>query len=184
MNHVEAERQRREKLNQRFYALRAVVPNVSKMDKASLLGDAILYINELKSKLENSQCDKEELRNQLDALKKSKDSRQSSSSAISLPEDMKLSTTTTTTHAQMVDLDVDVKVIGWDAMIRIQCNKKSHPAARLMATLKELDLEVNHASVSVVNDLMIQQATVKMGGRLYTQDQLRLALTNRFSDPL
>ncbi|XP_024994564.1 transcription factor MYC2-like [Cynara cardunculus var. scolymus] len=178
LNHVEAERQRREKLNQRFYALRAVVPNVSKMDKASLLGDAILYINELKSKLENTQCDKEELRNQLDALKKellNKDSRQSSSSAISLPEDMKMS-------GQMVDLDVDVKVIGWDAMIRIQCNKKSHPAARLMAALKDLDLEVNHASVSVVNELMIQQATVKMGGRLFTQDQLRLALTNRFSN--
>jgi transcription factor MYC2 len=31
LNHVEAERQRREKLNQRFYALRAVVPNVSKV---------------------------------------------------------------------------------------------------------------------------------------------------------
>jgi transcription factor MYC2 len=31
LNHVEAERQRREKLNQKFYALRAVVPNVSKV---------------------------------------------------------------------------------------------------------------------------------------------------------
>ncbi|XP_012858919.1 PREDICTED: transcription factor ABA-INDUCIBLE bHLH-TYPE-like [Erythranthe guttata] len=37
MNLVEAERQRREKLNHRFYALRYVVPNVSRMDKASLL---------------------------------------------------------------------------------------------------------------------------------------------------
>ncbi|KAL2548455.1 transcription factor MYC4-like [Forsythia ovata] len=46
LNHVEAERQRREKLNSRFYALRLVVPNVSRMDKASLLSDDVCYIKE------------------------------------------------------------------------------------------------------------------------------------------
>jgi hypothetical protein len=51
LNHVEAERQRREKLNQRFYALRAVVPRITKMDKASLLSDAIAYIQELEARL-------------------------------------------------------------------------------------------------------------------------------------
>ena len=59
LNHVEAERQRREKLNQRFYALRAVVPNISKMDKASLLGDAITYINDLQSKIRVMETEKQ-----------------------------------------------------------------------------------------------------------------------------
>ncbi|KAL3517667.1 hypothetical protein ACH5RR_020256 [Cinchona calisaya] len=59
LNHVEAERQRREKLNQRFYALRAVVPNISKMDKASLLGDAIAHINDLQKKIRIMETEKE-----------------------------------------------------------------------------------------------------------------------------
>ncbi|OMO77297.1 hypothetical protein CCACVL1_15107 [Corchorus capsularis] len=178
LNHVEAERQRREKLNQRFYALRAVVPNVSKMDKASLLGDAISYINELRTKLQNSDSEKEELQKQLEEMRKelaNKDSR-------APPPDQELKMSN---HlGKLIELEIDVKVIGCDAMIRIQCNRKNHPAARLMAALKELDLDVHHASVSVVNDLMIQQATVKMGSRYYTQDQLRIALTSKVGDAI
>ncbi|XP_019156577.1 PREDICTED: transcription factor MYC2-like [Ipomoea nil] len=168
LNHVEAERQRREKLNQRFYALRAVVPNVSKMDKASLLGDAISYINELKSKLQTAESAQEDLKTQLESIKK--ESRHPPPPPPPEPP-LKLA-------GKIVDIDVDVKIIGWDAMIRIQCSKKNHPAARLMVALKDLDLDVHHASVSVVNDLMIQQATVKMGSHVYNQEELRLALTS------
>ncbi|PON95062.1 Basic helix-loop-helix transcription factor [Trema orientale] len=63
LNHVEAERQRREKLNQRFYALRAVVPNISKMDKASLLGDAITYITDLQAKIRVMETEKQMVTN-------------------------------------------------------------------------------------------------------------------------
>ncbi|KAJ8754415.1 hypothetical protein K2173_002866 [Erythroxylum novogranatense] len=176
LNHVEAERQRREKLNQRFYALRAVVPNVSKMDKASLLGDAIAYIKELRLKLQTAESDKEELEKHVESMKKefaNKDSRPLPDQELKTPN----------SHgSKLIEMDIDVKIIGCDAMIRIQCSKRNHPAARLMTTLKELDLDVHHASVSVVNDLMIQQATVKMGSRFYTQEQLRIALLTKVGD--
>ncbi|PIN25568.1 hypothetical protein CDL12_01674 [Handroanthus impetiginosus] len=179
LNHVEAERQRREKLNQRFYALRAVVPNVSKMDKASLLGDAIAYINELKSKVQSVESDKEDLRSQLESLKKELAMKESRTAPPPPPPERDSNLKTLGLGG---NVDIDVKIIGLDAMVRVQCSKKNHPAAKLMVALRELNLDVHHASVSVVNDFMIQQATVKMEGQIYTQDHLRRALISKLAE--
>ncbi|KAI4369818.1 hypothetical protein MLD38_018221 [Melastoma candidum] len=51
INRVDAERQRREKLNNLFYALRSMVLNDSRNDKASMLSDAVCYINQLKARI-------------------------------------------------------------------------------------------------------------------------------------
>ncbi|KAM0885861.1 hypothetical protein ACQ4PT_030066 [Festuca glaucescens] len=54
LNQLEAEQRRRDELNKRLYALRAVVPKVSKLDKFSLLSDAVAYIQELEARLRGS----------------------------------------------------------------------------------------------------------------------------------
>ncbi|XP_040378803.1 transcription factor bHLH25-like [Oryza brachyantha] len=51
LEHVITERKRREKINQRFIELSAVVPTLKKMDKATILSDAASYIRELQGKL-------------------------------------------------------------------------------------------------------------------------------------
>ncbi|XP_045827341.1 uncharacterized protein LOC123919463 [Trifolium pratense] len=51
-DHIMAERKRREKLSQSFIALAALVPNLKKMDKQSILTDSIKYVKELKQRLE------------------------------------------------------------------------------------------------------------------------------------
>jgi len=68
-----------------------------------------------------------------------------------------------------------------DAMVRVESRKDHHPGARLMNALMDLELEVNHASISVMNDLMIQQANVKMGLRIYKQEELRDLLMSKIS---
>ncbi|KAI6695019.1 hypothetical protein NL676_022729 [Syzygium grande] len=44
--HLISERKRREKLRQSFIALSAIIPGLTKMDKASILGDAIKYVKQ------------------------------------------------------------------------------------------------------------------------------------------
>ncbi|XP_051131639.1 transcription factor bHLH35-like [Andrographis paniculata] len=58
---IVSERNRRKKLNDRLYALRAVVPNITKMDKASIIKDAIEYIQTLHEEERRVQAEISEL---------------------------------------------------------------------------------------------------------------------------
>lgn len=169
LNHVEAERQRREKLNHRFYALRAVVPNVSRMDKASLLSDAVSYINELKTKID-------ELESQLQ--------RESKKVKLEMADTMdNQSTTTSVDQARPssggLALEVEIKIVGLDAMIRVQSENVNYPSARLMGALRDLELQIHHASMSCVNELMLQDVVVRVPEGLRTEEALKTALLRR-----
>lgn len=177
VNHVEAERQRREKLNNRFYALRAAVPNVSRMDKASVLADAVSYINELKAKVE-------ELESQLLEFRASKKLGKAESAGADTVENPN-STTTTYVDQKMGEstplVDVEVKMVGSDAMnIRIQSDNSDYPGAKLMKAIRELELHVHHASMSNVNELiMLQDIVIRVpaaDGGLRSEEGLRSAL--------
>nr|BAE20057.1 bHLH transcription factor [Lilium hybrid division I] len=51
-SHVISERRRREKLNEKFLVLKSLVPSITKVDKASILGDTIEYLKELQRRIE------------------------------------------------------------------------------------------------------------------------------------
>ncbi|XP_049381734.1 transcription factor bHLH25-like [Solanum stenotomum] len=51
-HHIIAERKRREKLSQRFVALSTILPGLKKVDKASILEQAIKHVKELKEKVQ------------------------------------------------------------------------------------------------------------------------------------
>ncbi|KAI5059635.1 hypothetical protein GOP47_0025954 [Adiantum capillus-veneris] len=166
LNHVEAERQRREKLNQRFYALRAVVPHVSKMDKASLLNDAALYIQELKCKLNELETEKKELASQLEVAK------------METLVHRKCSAYRPSLHDVHKRMGVKIHFLGGrEAMIQVDGPKELYPVAKVMAALQDLQLEVHHASLSTAQDRVHQSILVKLRSQsFFTKDQLVAAI--------
>lgn len=179
VNHVEAERQRREKLNHRFYALRAVVPTVSKMDKASLLSDAVSYINDLQAKIEEMQCHLQEQE------QKQVKEEMGSDTVTEIHSTTTTATATSTTipvdqimsNSDGVPLDVEVKIVGSDAMIRVQSDIANYPTARLMFALRELELSIHHASISTINNIMLQDVVVKVPKGLSSEEELKASLS-------
>ncbi|KAG0617926.1 hypothetical protein M758_4G025100 [Ceratodon purpureus] len=193
LSHVQAERQRREKLNQRFYALRAVVPNVSKMDKASLLGDAIAYINELQSKLQSAEEQIKDLKGQAIASSdRSQDSLsigRGSSNNIPVKDGLSLrpqgSANSTSASGQVAvggtKPTIAVHILGEEAMIRINCLKDSYALAHMMMALQELRLEIRHSNTSTMMDKVLHTVIVKIEPKEhYTQEQLRAILERSF----
>ncbi|MCD9640734.1 hypothetical protein HAX54_026259 [Datura stramonium] len=183
-NHVEAERQRREKLNHRFYALRSVVPNVSKMDKASLLADAVTYINELKAKVEALESSKNRYQkpkmNCVNSVMEMYDAQTVSSdraSNINSPFRWYCGSTD-----GAFGMEVEVKIIGAEkAMIRVSSPNVNHPCARLMHVLRELEFQIQHASVSAVKDMMLQDVVIRVPYNVATEDAIKSAILAKLS---
>ncbi|XP_023635428.1 transcription factor bHLH25 isoform X2 [Capsella rubella] len=140
-DHIIAERKRREKLTQRFVALSALVPGLKKMDKASVLGDALKHIKYLQEKVGELEEQKKERRlESMVLVKKSKlildDNNQSSSS--SSCED----------GSEGMDLpEIEVRFSDKDVLIKILCEKQKGHIAKIMAEIEKFRFSITNSSV-------------------------------------
>lgn len=154
LNHVEAERARREKLNQRFYALRAVVPNISKMDKASLLGDAISYITELQNKLKEMEAEREIY-----------GSTSREASAMEANSDVEA-------HQRRIP-EVDIQSSPSEITVKVSCHLDMHPVARVIRSIQDAEIDIVDSKLAAGSDAVLHTFVIKsQGGEQLTREKL------------
>ncbi|KAL8218919.1 hypothetical protein R6Q57_022292 [Mikania cordata] len=128
-----AERNRRKRIKDSLYTLRALVPRISKMDKASIIGDAIEYILDLQKIVKGLQDELKELEEQ----------------------DCNM-------HDDEVEVEVEVHEINArEFLLKLMCSYKPDGFLRLMQTLDSMGLEVINITVTTCNARVLNILNLK-----------------------
>ncbi|KAK2981250.1 hypothetical protein RJ640_030639 [Escallonia rubra] len=128
-DHVLAERKRRERLTERFIALSALLPGLKKMDKASVLGNAITHIKQLQERVKTLE---EEAREREDEGFASENKFCPSGSDI----DVLSSDGNSYGRLNKFSPEIEIRVSSRSVLVRIYCDK--HAAFITMKTITEM----------------------------------------------
>ncbi|KAG4907416.1 hypothetical protein JHK86_055900 [Glycine max] len=158
-----AERKRRKKLNDRLYNLRSLVPRISKLDRASILGDAIEYVKDLQKQVKELQ----------DELEENADTESNCMNCVSelgpnaehdkaqtglhvgtsgngyVSKQKQEGTTVIDKQTQQMEPQVEVALIdGNEYFVKVFCEHRPGGFVKLMEALNTIGMDVVHATIT------------------------------------
>ncbi|KAH9308209.1 hypothetical protein KI387_036120, partial [Taxus chinensis] len=189
-----AERKRRKKLNERLYALRALVPKITKMDRASILGDAIDYIKQLQQQAKELQDELNEMDNMQagnpgsppdlenggqQVIDEETLARCSAKSDVTKPAANEPAEDTV--HTMQIEVSqLDTHVFN----LRIFSEKRVGGFVRLMQAMDRLGLDILNANITSFRGLVLNVFNAEMRDKEMIQaDQLRESLLEMTLNP-
>ncbi|GER30755.1 basic helix-loop-helix (bHLH) DNA-bindingsuperfamily protein [Striga asiatica] len=129
-DHIVAERKRREQLSQRFLTLSTIVPGLKKMDKTSVLGDAIKYLKHLQERVQIlEEKTTKKMMESVVLVRKSRANAEDDNSDSPGPNELALP-------------EIEARVCGTQILIRIHCEKRKGILANLISQLENLNLAI------------------------------------------
>ncbi|GMH03058.1 hypothetical protein Nepgr_004897 [Nepenthes gracilis] len=137
-DHIIAERKRREKLSQGFTALSAIVPGLKKMDKASVLGDAIKYLKQLQEQVKT--LEEQIKRKDVGAVPYAKKTLLASDENTSKEEKFSGSP-----FGDQLP-EIEARFSGRNVLVRIHCERNNWVLEKVIAKLENLHLKVINSS--------------------------------------
>ncbi|KAL6650064.1 hypothetical protein ACP70R_014288 [Stipagrostis hirtigluma subsp. patula] len=132
--HIMSERKRREKINQRFVELSAVIPGLTKMDKATILSDATRYVKEIQEKVRA-----------LEAAGGGDDVR-STDAVVVVKKPCHASSGAPAAERKPLP-DIEARFSEKSVTVRIHCENGKGVVVRVLAEVEELPLRIVDADV-------------------------------------
>ncbi|KAL5703961.1 hypothetical protein ACHQM5_022449 [Ranunculus cassubicifolius] len=134
-DHIIAERKRREKLSQRFIALSALVPDLKKTDKTSVLEDCIKYIKKLQERVKA--LEEQTAKTTMESVVYIK--------KIHILSDNDSSSTEEISHEPLPE--IHARASAKNVMIRIHCENQKGVLGNALAEIEKLNLSVENSSI-------------------------------------
>nr|QFU95692.1 bHLH transcription factor [Brassica napus] len=147
LNHVVAERRRREKLNERFITLRSLVPFVTKMDKVSILGDTIEYVNHLSKRIHELESTHHEPNQKRMRIGKGRTWE-----------------------------EVEVSIIESDVLLEMRCEYRDGLLLNILQVLKELGIETTAVHTALNDNHFEAEIRAKVRGKKPTIAEVKIAI--------
>lgn len=178
-NHVLSERRRREKLNEKFLILRSLVPSISKVDKASILGDTIEYLKELERRIGELEACKEIVEFEAREKRKQPDIAERTSDNYGNNEANRRKSSTNKRKACSIEeaapghdnwciskdggIDISVTVIDKEVMLELNCPWRDCLLLKIVDVISDLQLDVHSVQSSTLNGILTVALKAKCG---------------------
>ncbi|KAG6386592.1 hypothetical protein SASPL_151759 [Salvia splendens] len=165
---IVSERNRRKKLNERLYALRAVVPNITKMDKASIIRDAIGYIKSLQDEERRIVAEVSDLELNNDFFGMDED-------VMKFRSNSKRTKVEKASAAPVEMLELRVSNMGENVVVvSLSCSKRRDTMIRLCEAFESLKLKIITCSINAFSGRLFK--TLFLEGNDEDEDVLRVKI--------
>ncbi|XP_019429367.1 PREDICTED: transcription factor FAMA-like isoform X2 [Lupinus angustifolius] len=196
MTHIAVERNRRKQMNEHLRVLRSLMPGsyVQRGDQASIIGGAIEFVRELEQLL---QCLESQKRRRILGEAQSRqvgDPYLETQQPIqppfcpTLPNDqMKLVELETGIREETVEnksclADVEVKLLGFDAIIKILSRRRPGQLIKTIAALEDLQLIILHTNITTIDQTVLYSFNVKVASdSRFTAEDIASSIQQIFS---
>ncbi|XP_020966510.1 transcription factor bHLH18-like isoform X2 [Arachis ipaensis] len=146
LDHIMTERKRRRELTERFIALSATIPGLKKIDKSTILSEAISHVKQLKQRVKELEEQRKKISVESVSFIIRKSHLINGTTNNKVDDEGAINNKAATSEIALLPT-VEARVFKNDVLIRIHCMKQSGIMLKILGHLKSFDLSAISNSV-------------------------------------